>query len=591
MIRFIFGILVNFLAVNAYLFQNEKTSHLPLDTQLPDDNHVIRVTINRKDKNEQNIANAIVELKSSLLRTMNITVITNICDDRKNSCFFQVEYFSPVHIDRSCLLENPINQGREYFKYDGHANMTEVFKFLHDRGGFLIDNNGQPSKFGDHVMALENEFFSVDDDSEKLCPVVEFEDFMNESSNFFKSFWLKQRPVIINSYPTLPPERLINSLLATIKRKLSVKLSPSIEFEGIDSVENWSSVQKIPAYVLRKLIAPELVVTRPSHITATVCDILDMLAISSASADTNFSAYVEYLPIEGDLLHLFYSLLPLGLRLPSSLSRLLGRDSVSGPSEVNTVGKAHLWLGNGRTVGMMHFDPFDNIIVQIDGSKTFYLTDPSRNERFFEGHMREAEIDLYFDNEHSACQRESVVNDQCHSSPWIFNNLSSLSFGIQAAVYGKFKKERLSESTSMVHSPLGSLKFPNKKFDGGIPIDAYVMKCEVKAGQALYVPSFWWHEVYSSRGVNRSLENLRPCWTAQQPISMSPKEIYESALRINNYGGKNVAQNFQLNAAVNFWFPPLFNKEFPCASCRKKLNRFYRIPLEIMFNEDELMIK
>jgi hypothetical protein len=57
-------------------------------------------------------------------------------------------------------------------------------------------------------------------------------------------------------------------------------------------------------------------------------------------------------------------------------------------------GKAHLWLGDGRTVGKLHFDPFDNILVQLAGAKTFRLTDPGRNERLLEGHMREAELEV-----------------------------------------------------------------------------------------------------------------------------------------------------------------------------------------------------
>lgn len=45
-------------------------------------------------------------------------------------------------------------------------------------------------------------------------------------------------------------------------------------------------------------------------------------------------------------------------------------------------------------MGKVHFDPFDNILVQLAGQKTFRLVDPSKNERFFEGHMREAELQV-----------------------------------------------------------------------------------------------------------------------------------------------------------------------------------------------------
>jgi hypothetical protein len=37
-----------------------------------------------------------------------------------------------------------------------------------------------------------------------------------------------------------------------------------------------------------------------------------------------------------------------------------------------------LRLGDGNTVGKLHFDPFDNILVQLVGEKSFRLADPSR---------------------------------------------------------------------------------------------------------------------------------------------------------------------------------------------------------------------
>jgi hypothetical protein len=37
---------------------------------------------------------------------------------------------------------------------------------------------------------------------------------------------------------------------------------------------------------------------------------------------------------------------------------------------------------------------------------------------------------------------------------------------------------------------------------------------------------------------------------------------------------KNLITNerIKFNAAVNYWFTPLFQKEFPCATCRKYIN-------------------
>jgi len=56
--------------------------------------------------------------------------------------------------------------------------------------------------------------------------------------------------------------------------------------------------------------------------------------------------------------------------------------------------------------------------------------------------------------------------------------------------------------------------------------NAKSMRCSIGAGEVLYLPSFWWHEVAS------------------------------------------VPDQLKRNIAVNYWFTPFLNKEFPCSSCR-----------------------
>ena len=90
----------------------------------------------------------------------------------------------------------------------------------------------------------------------------------------------------------------------------------------------------------------------------------------------------------------------------------------------------------------------------------------------------------------------------------------------------------------MVHTPIDI----NVPADARYPLaqDIQFMDCVVGPGEALFVPSYWWHEVASS-----------------------PSE--------------ETIDDLSLNVAINFWFQPLYSKSFPCASCRKKLNvRQYR---------------
>lgn len=76
-----------------------------------------------------------------------------------------------------------------------------------------------------------------------------------------------------------------------------------------------------------------------------------------------------------------------------------------------------------------------------------------------------------------------------------------------------------------------------------------VMPLEVGAGDMIFVPSFWWHEVASAPGPTRR--------------TFPPDS------------GDNHDAHMHLNVAINHWFDPLFLKEYPCASCRKYVNKKY----------------
>lgn len=52
----------------------------------------------------------------------------------------------------------------------------------------------------------------------------------------------------------------------------------------------------------------------------------------------------------------------------------------------------NLWYGDGRTIGKLHFDAYENLMTMIAGQKKFILFDPSDNQRLYEGHIREVRI-------------------------------------------------------------------------------------------------------------------------------------------------------------------------------------------------------
>lgn len=45
----------------------------------------------------------------------------------------------------------------------------------------------------------------------------------------------------------------------------------------------------------------------------------------------------------------------------------------------------NVWVGDGRTVGKLHFDPFDNLLAMIAGTKRVTLFHPHSNYALYEG--------------------------------------------------------------------------------------------------------------------------------------------------------------------------------------------------------------
>jgi jumonji domain-containing protein 7 len=425
--------------------------------------------------------------------------------------------------------------------------------------------------------------------SSNACDRIDYAHFKSNSSVFLR-YLLRQEPVVIDHVPIIDHDDLLTSLREIQLAKVGVKLSPDREFEGIDLLTNWgmASTQFVPREVLDHRQSPDLVVVRAAHRDMRIRDLMKLFVASSSAlrrrrkesdtADagtTNdiINAYVEYLAIKNDPSSPLRALLDKLLPLNSSMQEL---ESASASVLSNALpryidhtlqkGKAHIWIGDGRAIGKLHFDPFDNLLFQVEGSKTFLLADPQENERFLEGHMRETEIDV----ELAQAKSKYLYDWQLDDSP-------------AKDIRGTFKKHTLSESTSMVHSPVASLRVALNSLNSSSThtsddsghynphdwqevVDRYpqartipqsIMECSVPAGSAIFVPSFWWHEVESHPG--ESLKLTKSVW----PELVGNED-------------ENASVDISLNVAVNFWFDPLFTKEFPCSTCRKHLNSVYR---------------
>ncbi|KAJ8023648.1 JmjC domain-containing protein 7 [Holothuria leucospilota] len=96
-----------------------------------------------------------------------------------------------------------------------------------------------------------------------------------------------------------------------------------------------------------------------------------------------------------------------------------------------------------------------------------------------------------------------------------------------------FRRKTLLDSTSMVMSPLDILNPDFKRFPRFA--DARPLNCTINEGDVLFMPAFWWHEVQSYPNITE---------------------------------GRNLA--------VNFWYEPFLQKEFPCQECKLDVNPKYR---------------
>lgn len=316
-----------------------------------------------------------------------------------------------------------------------------------------------------------------------------------DEGRFFREYFAPGVPVVVemddgsvpshwvDRHSAADPLRYIRSLAGG--ETVGVKINPSSDFEGIDRVRDDDTGHvKLPSFVREALDDPDLVVTRPAHRDMPLSEFLDALAAPSPpfGLAANATIYIEYFSLKQ---------LP---QLTPDVSR------IAPPSWAKFMAKrvshVNAWIGDGSATGKLHFDEYDNIMTMIGGTKRWWLHPPGDGS-LYEGHIREA---------HFSINQET----------------------------GSFER-RLSDSTSMVMSPIDlknstnwTSRFPRFRKDRGF-------ECVVKEGEAIFVPAFWWHEVKS------------------EPVS----------------------PQVRANVAVNLWADPLFTKEFPCNDCPIQITNRY----------------
>lgn len=128
-------------------------------------------------------------------------------------------------------------------------------------------------------------------------------------------------------------------------REVHVKLTPNGEFEGVEPLALWNyDGFHIPNEVKNQLKFPDLVMARPAGLEMRFSEFLDFIE----SPKKNFSAYLEYSTIK----EYFAELLEEVSEFPF-IKGLLKLDYLN------------IWLSDGNTLGKLHFDQYDNFLVQV----------------------------------------------------------------------------------------------------------------------------------------------------------------------------------------------------------------------------------
>lgn len=405
-------------------------------------------------------------------------------------------------IDRGCLMTPLPTQPQSpphYINISTDSQMSLIVDQINQHCHTFRRTDGELNKYGLHEQYIKDNLYSVSeieghvksedafsqtDDSVAVLPTCE-KIKITSWNDFFIDYLQISKPVIISN--------AISHWNASMKwtndflrrkygnKSVHIKLSPSTEYEGIESADLWDQGNgsfRIPDFVLARLPFPDLVVPRPATANMKFSDYIDLMEGIGNGSIVNASAYLEYSSI------------------PNYFPDL--RDDITEmPFLHGHLAFQHLniWLSDGNTVGKLHFDPFDNFLCMIDGKKELTIFEPHDNTRLYEAHIPETKFSV-------------DMNDM--------KNLT-------------FRRDIRKQSTSMVMSPFDITKPDFERF----PLfkETAPLNCTIEEGEVLFMPAFWWHEVRSSPNPKTNRNLAINYW--YEPFLTKPFPCPECKLNVN----------------------------------------------------------
>lgn len=259
-----------------------------------------------------------------------------------------------------------------------------------------------------------------------------------------------------------------------------VSATPNGDFDGPEDSQKWGLHGQ-------DAVNEPLVIARPAHLQMSLAEYIDI----SRSDVQNTSLYLEYYP-----------------------TALLGDEFMHGIPDLKFASFLRkryqlIWMAasasrdvRANITGRLHFDRNENLMAVVAGKKTFHIFDPTMSELLYaDSPLRSASY--------------SAIRNPSGSISITRSSLSPNSVPVEANTY----------SPVDIRSPNYTLH-PKYREAHARQID-----CTVHAGDVLYLPSHWWHQVDSygdqsegkTIGINYFFEPFyhRPLYKASIPLLQS----------------------------------------------------------------------
>lgn len=148
--------------------------------------------------------------------------------------------------------------------------------------------------------------------------------------------------------------------------------------------------------------------------------------------------------------------------------------------------ETNLWMSAGGTVTSLHVDTSENIMHMVSGQKEFLLFRPNQ-KRYL--HYESVPEIRYDDTGNGPVQPRTAAQPACPALAAAAPSANpALCFGKSA------QSARINDIHGLVDpTNVDWARYPNYK-------NAHGLRCHVRQGDALYVPSHWHHAVYSPPG-------------------------------------------------------------------------------------------